>query len=1245
MKIQLSAHFFLSGKNTMQFIMRIFILLFCVFGFAMCPNYGVSQNTVVISKDQRIGVDQVFNLIKKQTDFKFIYRSNLFENMPRVSLKKGTIEVDELLTKSLSPNFTHEYSRNKVILIKKIRKRPVQNVKKQQQTFIIEGQVKDINGIQIVGASVVISEDPTNSLNTFVKGTETDFNGFFKIEATQGFYLSVFYIGFEDYKEKLETKKDFYNIELKESINKLDEVVLTGYTKTLVKESTVASSKIIKKEIFRQKAINLTDKLEGLSSGLNLTSVTEDGGQRRFELILRGTSTFNQNFVFIDDDGTLAQNSLNRQPLIVLDGFPYEGPLNDIDPQIIESIDVLKDAAATALWGLRASNGVLVITTKRGRKKTKTSVTVTSNLTIGTRQDLSQLGIASAADHINVYNHFRGISPEGGTAAELVFTDGGGQLGSSRYLLIDSYDQIWADFENPVNPISAAERDRRLELLGQNDAVKDFEKYLLIPGFIRENSISVQGGGENISIAFTGTQVAEDRPDLGDTFKRLSLSLTTDIKINDKLSTNFDIGITSSTTRDNAIGSAALTTSIRPYESLVDDNGNPRAVRNIYSGFQQEFLDLGFEDPSFNPIVDQRFRDNENKRFNLRMALGLNYKVAKGLVADIKFQQNKITSNINNNLAPELFSRRTVNNQAISQPITADNNFVIRSLPFGGVLQREISSQINDILRSTLNYNVNIKESHKISALTGIEFTSNTTELARRNLFGYDDVTGISRDDFDPRQTSIENGLDPLEIPSFLFGVIDVRDNSEVRPEVENRTVSTFGNLAYTYKDRYNINFSGKIDQATAFGINKRLSKQLLWASSFSWNIDEESFFKVPWVDALKFRASYGINGNLRRGLTTETVITEDIDPITGQNIASIVDAGNPNLTFEDTETINLGIDFSLFNNRIQATLDVYDRQSKNLLIPDLINPTFGQTANINRNAGAISNRGIEVNLNFDILRNSYFTWNGNFNMSYNKNEVVAVNMDTDTSDASFFASLANDGITEILGADISSQYRYRWAGLDNTGSPQIFNENNDVIGVGDPLPTVGALEITKPFVAPGFGGLRNTFGYKNISLSFLASFKFGHVFQEALRPKSPEDIGSFISEDIVNVWQQPGDELFTNIPALITSFDDVPIERQEFFTLSNYLLQDASFIRLRDITLAYQMDREVLSKIGLNQLNFSFQARNLGLIWKANTLDLDPESVPFSISGISNVGGFASAFRPGIRPPVTFVFGITANF
>ena len=1233
-------------RKLLIMMMRFFIFLFCMTLFSMNPNNAISQNSKIkIESDRTLSVDEVFDLIMTQTNYKFVYQEGIFAGFPKIRIKKGIVRTSKLLKRSLfDGNLDVMITKSNTILIKK----KATSEKLQEQ---LKGVVSDEAGEPLAGVSIYLKNDPT-------KGWSTNFDGEFAIVVPVGKTIIFSHVGFVTQEHVLTSALgNTLNITLKEALNKLDKVVITGYTKTKKTVSSAAASKITKKQINRQVTTNLDQKLEGMVSGLSIASVTPDGGENRLEIIIRGRSTIDEPVSNNDEsERRQARDFANRQPLIVVDGFPYEGHFNDIDSETIEMLDVLKDAVATALWGNRASNGVIVITTKRGVAG-KANISFTSRLITGTKQDLEGLGLASSAETIKVLSAYQELEGLGFSNRLRNIANG-----TRKYGNVNAFENIWLLYHR--GSITEGERDAQLMNLGQVDNHSDFQNNLLRSGIVYQNSLSVRGGSEEIRYSFVGSHVNEERPDVGDDFNRLNLALTTNLKLSEKLSANLDVALATSNQENNGIGSSALftgaETAVKRFSRLTDNAGNPLSILGVNSEDVNDFNTAGFDRATYNPILDQKLRDNSIKGLNLRLSAGLNYKITYWLGLDLKYQHNRMRTTTRNNKGVNLFETRRNNNSYITDINSA--NGIVRAVPYGGTLERNENLTVNNIYRGALSFNKAFNGVHTLSALAGMEVEESVFNGNRQHFVGYDDRTGQFNNNFNLSEYGSRG-----TISGTVLGTGNFRNREFFDEDIINRNISSFTNFGYNYKDKYNFEISGKINQATAFGLKVKLRKPLLWGTGISWNIHKENFFKANWVDELKLRLSYGVNGSIRRGLTSVTTIRLAIrNRLNGQPYALVNRPGNKSLSFEETTTKNIGLDFGLFK-RIRGSVEVYERLSENLFTPNEISSTYGQGTQIFANNGKISNTGFELQLTTDIIDTENLKWNTNVNYSYNKNEVIAFGVDNSSFNAGTYSIVYRNGAEKRIGQPLSSQVRYNWAGLDDEGNPQIYDKDLNVIGFKE-FPEVyndldsDALVSTKPFVAPSFGGMTNTFTYKKFTLSFLMTYKFGHVFQEDLNKKYPYlSLGGghdAFHEDIANAWENPGDENTTDIPAIPrtkNSFEFFPVFklihgengglRRTMFTDSNLFMHDAAFVRLKDITLNYQLDKEFVKDLGINSVNFLFQARNLGLLWTANDQNIDPESVPLSGRSITFGRSFPIAFRPGIKIPVSLVFGVKLNF
>lgn len=1209
--------------------------LFLLLGIITVSAKGFAQGGTISLRMENASLEDVLQELKSHSDYTFVYSDQHIEDVNFSSFEVNDANLEVVMTECLEGTELDYYTENDVVVI--FKKDPVLEQPAKQQQYEIKGTVVDEQNIPLPGVSVVVKG--TNI------GTATDIDGHYVIKVNEKPKALLFTFVGMNQQEIVYKGQKVIDVVLSADTEALNEVVVTGYKKVSKVRSTAAAAKVDSKMIQRQATPQLTESMEGLATGLNINVVSKEGRKEELELILRGTSTFNETEESQDLEKQI-RNSLNRQPLIVIDGFPYEGSFGDIDSENIKSIDVLKDAAATALWGLRASNGVLVITTKRGGKG-KPKVSLSSNFTITSKYDLNNLKLTDSQTFIDLRNESMLVNSSYNDAYNAInYSPWGSPKYYQKYKAIDEFDQIWAKFYN--GDLSAEERDALTNGLAKNDILPEFEDKMLRNRSIWKNNVSVNGGSEAIKYNFSASHMTEKGISKGDDYNRLNLSLTTDIKLHEKVNAIVDISLIDSQEEQNGYSISNLFTGdkLARYHQLTDTNGNPAYVTSVFEPYQEEFFNRGFDNPGLNPINERNLKDHEINTKNLRLAAGINYQINSWLSADLKYQYNSINTKDQNINHIGSQSAAFLNNNGITKWDERDGAGVQRAIPYGAFIEINRRTAINKVLRGALNLNKVIKDDHIITGLVGAEASQNDIEVVQNEYYGYNHKVGIYNKTFSPKGWE---GGSSIEIPgSIMEGTISPDDYW--RPETRHRTVSTFFNAGYSYKAKYNIEGSYKVDQASAFGINARLAKNKYWAFSGSWNIAKENFMVFDNLDNLKLRVSYGKNGNMRRGLTTLTTISYNTSWTTGETYARISSVGNPNLKPETTINHNIGIDFGFFN-RIRGSVDIYQKDSKDLLVPSLVNETFSM-GTFNLNQGKIINKGIEISINADILKLKDFVWNANFNFSYNKNEVRRFSPEIQRSAADMIWAVNSYEEAKVIGEDISTKVFYKYAGLDAEGDPLVYDENNNKVSYKDPQfgnLSTDALKVSKPFVAPGFGGLSNSFKYKNWNLSALITYKFGHVFQEALEAKyayhDPNGWSTGKHVDVNKRWMTAGDENKTMIPRSVNNYSRNNWDRQTAFIYSDYGLYDASHIRLKDITLSYQFDEDLIKKVGFSSASLMFQVRDLGLLWTANSKNIDPEAVPLAGRAITFGDAISQSYIPSMKKPLSFVIGAKIQF
>jgi hypothetical protein len=446
------------------------------------------------------------------------------------------------------------------------------------------------------------------------------------------------------------------------------------------------------------------------------------------------------------------------------------------------------------------------------------------------------------------------------------------------------------------------------------------------------------------------------------------------------------------------------------------------------------------------------------------------------------------------------------------------------------------------------------------------------------------------------------------------------------------------------------------LDRASLLGASRKNQTTPLWSVGAGWNMHKEEFFNIAWINKLKPRMSYGFTALADQNTTTYLVVGTspfDIDYGFGsRSFNSVISRPNPNLDWETTKTWNAGLDFALFNYRLTGSFNAYYKKSEDLLTRYAANPTvgYGNERPVINN-GTLKNKGVELNLRGIIVDKKDFSWATDLTFSYNKNEVVEA---TILNPKANFYLPGSAYINRVVGKPIDALWSFRYAGLDNQGSPQIYADasdlNSEIIKYPEANPfglDQTALTYSGQLSPKYFGGLSNTFSYKSFTLSVLMSYKFGHVFRKPTHTFDNAIRGVDV-KDIANRWKQEGDELTTDVPGVAgvmgTSTNSLIIPRiYSLYAYSDKTVEDASHIRLNNISLSYELPKQFMNQLGVNSATLTAQINNLGLLWSANK-DYDPDYTSNQFNdGVSISGGYAGPSR--LAPAKQFILGVKVNF
>ena len=959
------------------------------------------------------------------------------------------------------------------------------------QNRTVSGKVTDAAGTAVSNASVIVK-------GTRV-GTTSNANGNFSFSVpANAKALIVSAVGLASIEVSIPVSGNV-GVTLQQDDKKLEEVIITGYQVRKKRDEAGAISTIRGKEIENLPNPSLDKALQGRAAGVLVQSNSGIPGGG-INVRIRGTGSF------------LA----GTQPLYVIDGvqlntrsdanYTESNPLAFLNPNDIESIDILKDAASAAIYGAQASNGVVIVTTKKGKAgKTKF-------------QFNSYIGQATALQKLSVLNSqqlFQLRSEAVGNANNLPAND----LAVQRFVL--------NEFRINIVPITTSKL--------ASDAIValptyDWQDAAFKSGAIQNYEISAAGGNDRTTFRLSSSFNTQEAIVSKANFKRGTLKLDVSNKATEKLTINTSINastfdqIVPFATSGSFLGSPAFASAtIYPFNPIYNPDGTFFGIppANVAGLLNQ------------NVIAVNEFNKGINRSNQLVGNISLDYKIKPWLTYRSFFG----------------LDYRLVQGSRFTDPRTADG-FARKGL---GQVESEWNTNI--ISTQTLNFNFNVKDKHRIDGLVGYEYRKETQE-----------GIGTTGEGFPTYQfTTLNTAATPLSSTEFYTGY---------------RRQSVFANVNYNYDGKYILSGIVRRDGSSRFGANYRYG--VFPSLRFAWNIDNEKFISsAEWISSLRFRASYGVTGNDQIGNFDGLGLYGAASPYSGQPGISFSQLANPELRWEKNRTTNLGIDFAFFDNRVFGALEAYDKITADLLLSQPLQLTTGFSS-ITRNVGQIQNRGIELTLGLQpvkSLKPGGFNWTSTFIFTYNNNRVKKL----------------YDGLQELPGnpstrvnRSVGSVFTQQYAGVNAaTGRPMWLDTLGNVtyqpllrdrVYMGDTQPDF-------------WGGWTNNFTYKGFTLDVFFQYEYGRMADDGQVNFMIENIARLNSFTDVydNRWTTPGQ--ITWYPRMGTT----GAESKGSSALSgSRTLFKADYIRLKNVTLSYDINSDVLKKLKLSAARFYLQGTNL---------------------------------------------------
>lgn len=791
------------------------------------------------------------------------------------------------------------------------------------QSFTLKGRVADAANLQpLSDASIVLPGGAAKAV--------TNAQGYFtlRLTAAKGSII-VSYVGYRAKQMNYQLPKDSSMLILLEAADTALQAVTvsTGYQKLPKERSTGSFVQLNESLLNQQLSTGILSRLESIANGLSVGRKTTGGNG---QLLIRGLSTING----------------PKTPLIVVDNFPYECDINNINPNEIESVTLLKDAAAASIWGTRAGNGVIVITTKRAGLNKPLKVQWSMGIKITEKPDLWYRPVMSSAEVIETEQFLfsRGYR----------FSD---TALSTRPPFTPVYELL---FKNRRGQITNQELNAQLDTYKQQDVRNDFNRYMYRNAVARQYALQLSAGSNQMAWLL-GAGIDDNSSELDAGYRKANIRLENNYQPMKGLQVTTSLYYTLAKNQSGKIGYADLTTirgGVAPYISLINADGTAAAVDKDY---RRNYIDTAgggkLLDWNYYPLTDYLYNRQSAVTEDVLLNLNLNYQLLPALQADIKYQYEQQTTNSQTIREQESYFTRDYINR-FSQ-INRATGAVTYKVPLGGIANFANSTVKVKRLRYQLNYQQRWGL-HAVSALAGVDISIVANTKSSYRVYGYnDDLLTSARVDFATPQ------------PTFITGSSSFIDQSLDFGSTLNRTVSFFSNAGYSFKETYLLNVSVRRDASNNFGISTNNRWTPLSSVGIGWNLHKEKWYAVKAFPYLKLRATYGASGNIDPSLTAiTTVLYSTINPYTGAVSARPDQFSNPELRWEKSKQLNIGIDFKTAGNRVVGSVEWYSKKGVDLYGPALIDYTAGLgQASITKNVASMKGSGIDADLTVQFIQ------------------------------------------------------------------------------------------------------------------------------------------------------------------------------------------------------------------------------------------------------------------------------------
>lgn len=1141
------------------------LLVLGLFSFTGIEVYGQSPIIIKVDVEQQT-FESIAKSIERKYGYKFFYQKEDVDKIParRVKVESTSIRVvlDELLR---GTGLSYKVERMSVFILSE-KDRGV-----QFQTTI-RGRVLNEKKESIPGVAVLIKGTS--------RGTITDENGLFNLNVSgdEKIVLVFSFIGMKKLERTVLPHERKIEIQMTENAVRFDEIVVTGYETVSKRKLTGSVSTINSDKLLEPTGLTVDNMLQGKVSGVNILQNSSTPGVAP-KIRIRGSSSILG----------------NREPIWVVDGIVLSDPvkisnaeLNSMDkvnlignaisflnPQDIDRIDILKDASATAIYGAKSANGVIVITTKRG-KMGRMSVNYSFTGSVKEKPRYSRLNLMNSDERVQVSQE---IQERG-----LAFPQGSNPLIGYEGLLSDFWNKkiTYDDFNKQVDQIRATNTDW-------------FDELLRVP-FSQGHNLSLSGGNENTTYYLSGNLTDDKDIQLKSGVKRqtVNANITTHISKKLTLSTSLGASFANTNRTHSSIDLMGYANTTSRAINLYDQSGTlysyPRINADLGPNVDNKYV-------HYNILNELDHTGNTQKNHNINTNMLLTYRPHRDISINAQFAY-ALNSVKMEEWADEQSYYVTSQRQVPYGFAIPDNRKANIVNPFGGEYKYSLNQNSTTNGRLSANYNL-VLGKHSFDFMAGSDISSVIYSGTSQNLLGY----------YPNRGKTFATNV-PME---YLAYHKKVANSSPMLTDNISNTLSFYGVTRYSFNNKYILNFNIRTDGSNKFGQDKRNRFLPIWSISGRWNLTNEAFLadRLSFLDQLSVKASYGFQGNVQDDQTPFMIIRQGAFNATAQQFSNtLVRYPNPLLTWEKTSSYNVGLEWSLFKGFVSGGIEIYSKVGKDQIVSKRVTPDNGASAFV-LNQGTILNQGWDLSLAFNFIQRKDMFLGLSLNTGMNKNTV------SDSGDPNleqWGQYLSGELIRD--GYPVNSFYSYRFGGLDKNGLPTFNgidflnpNYNGEIKDLKSAINSAMVLSGRREPVSAG--GISLNFRYKSITLSSAFSYSLGSKIR--LNDLYDNDNQSVImpiqnlSRELIDRWKTPGDELRTNVPVL----SDLPLRAEnvsyngensfvvsknywQMYNKSDIRVVPGDYLRCTSLSLGYSLPKDLLKRTGVKSCLVSLGCNNL---------------------------------------------------